>query len=183
MRAGARYREIAIVSPDWNKYASAARGILGKYSIPFNSSDKEDILNKPLLAFVLSALDVVITNWERESVCRYIKTGLAGITADQRDQIENYLIKWSIRGSSMWQRADGWKMHPDGYSANMNDEAKARLESVNSSRLTICGPLAFLEKALGSAETGSAKAEAVYDFLEKAGINGKTEEKVRELEN
>ena len=183
VRAGARYREIAIVSPDWNNYASAARGILGKYSIPFNSSDKEDILNKPLLAFVLSALDVVITNWERESVCRCIKTGLAGITADQRDQLENYLIKWSIRGSSMWQRTDGWKMHPDGYSAAMNDEAKARLESVNSSRLAVCGPLAFLEKALGSAETGSGKAEAVYDFLEKAGIYGQTEEKVRELEN
>ena len=181
VRAGARYRQIAIVSPDWNKYASGARGILGKYSIPFNSSDKEDILNKPLIAFVLSALEVVITNWDRESVCRYIKTGLAGITADERDLLENYLIKWNVRGSSMWQRAEGWKMHPDGYSDNMSDEARERLQIVNSARLAVCGPLAFLEKAL-AAETGAGKAEAVYDFLEQAGIYGKTEEKVRELE-
>ncbi len=180
---GARYREIAIVSPDWTKYASAAKGVLSRYSIPFNSSDKEDILTKPVLSFVLSALDTVISNWDKDFVSRYMKTGFAGISVAEADILENYILKWNIRGSSTWNKPEGWKMHPDGYSADMDDEAKQRLESINRTKAAISEPLCFLEKGLARAETGGEKVSAVYDFLEKVKLYEKLDDKVEKLQN
>lgn len=181
--SGARYRDIAIVSPAWANYASAAKGVLSKYEIPYNSSDKDDILNKPVLAFVLSALEAVISNWDRDSISRYMKTGFSGISVDERDLVENYILKWNIRGSSFWNRPEGWKMHPDGYSEKMKEDDKERLQAINNARKVICQPLAFLEKRLENAATGGEKISAVYDFLEKVKLYEKLEEKAAKLQN
>ena len=48
--------------------------------------------------------DVIVAvtgGFEYEDMFRYLKTGMAGITADECDLLENYVICWDIRGN-MW---------------------------------------------------------------------------------
>ena len=53
---------------------------------------------KAPLTMLLGAVDAVTGGFRREDMFRYLKTGMAGITAEECDLLENYVILWSIRG-------------------------------------------------------------------------------------
>lgn len=181
VQSGARFRDIAIVSPDWGKYASTARGIFLKYGVPVNTADKADILAKPVMAFVTSALDIITGGWTYNDVMRYVKTGLSGITDEESDILENYVLKWNIHGYGFWTREKGWNMHPEGYSESLSEEDAALLASINRARETVSAPLAELRAALQRAGTAAEKAGAIYDFLERTELYAKLDEKVKAL--
>lgn len=181
VREGYRYRDIAIVSPAWDKYASVFKGIFERFNVPINISDKPDILQKPLMSFVTSALDIMSGNWNYNDVFRYIKTGLTGISGEDSDILENYVLKWNIRGANSWTQTSPWKMHPEGYSETMSDEDAEKLSHINDIRNTVVEPLLFLHNGLKTTTEANRKAELLYDFLEKTELYGKIEEKVRAL--
>lgn len=180
-REGYRWREIAIVSPDWGKYAPLASGIMRKYDIPFNSSEKSDVLSKPILSFLTSALELMGSSWNHESMFRYVKTGFAGANSEDIDLIENYVIRWGIKGEAFWLRDEGWKMHPQGYSETMTEGDKLTLRRVNEIRRAIADPLSVLSNGLRNAETAIGKAQAMYDFFERSALYDKLVLKTEEL--
>lgn len=182
VRKGARYRDIAIVSPAWQSYASVSGGIFEKFGLPVNSSDRAEIVNKPVLAFITGALDIVTSDFEWNAVLRYIKTGLADITDEEADLLENYLIKWPLRGMGRWTRGD-WKMHPEGYKDSMNEEEAERLRKINAAREKVAAPLWRLARSLAEQETAAGKTIAIYDFMEDSGFYGRLEEKVSSLKS
>ena len=53
---------------------------------------------------------------------RCLKTGLGGISPDECDILENYVIVWDIRGG-MWLREGDWTASPDGYGREMTETA------------------------------------------------------------
>lgn len=61
---------------------------------------------------LLGALDAVTGGFDREDVFRCLKTGLGGITPDECDILENYVILWDIRGNSMWLREGTGRQAP-----------------------------------------------------------------------
>ena len=75
---------------------------------------------------LLGAVDAVTGGFRREDMFRYLKTGMAGITAEECDLLENYVILWSIRGN-MWLRDTEWTANPDGYGQEMTPERQQRL--------------------------------------------------------
>ncbi|MBQ4426725.1 MAG: PD-(D/E)XK nuclease family protein [Oscillospiraceae bacterium] len=180
-RSGARWREIAIVSPDWGKYAPLASGILHKYHVPFNSSEKSDVLSKPILSFVTSALELIGSSWNHEAMFRYVKTGFAGANPEDIDLIENYVIRWGIKGETFWLRDADWKMHPQGYSETMTEGDKLTLRRVNEIRRSITDPLGVLSRGLKNAETAIEKAQALYEFFERSALYDKLVLKTEEL--
>ncbi|MFR0769638.1 MAG: hypothetical protein ACLSHO_08695 [Dysosmobacter sp.] len=56
---------------------------------------------------------------------RWLKTGLAGLTAEECDLLENYVLKWDIHGQT-WLRDEDWTENPDGYGAPWNDRQAGR---------------------------------------------------------
>jgi len=176
---GYRYRDIAVVARDWGKYASAAENTFEKFGIPTMTGEKSDILDKPVMTLITSALDVIMTDWEQVSVFRYLKTGLTGMERDDMDVLENYVIKWNIRGGGMWTRPEGWTADPEGFiqeGAERHDELLAR---VNRAREAAAAPLKNLGDAMESAATASGMLRAVYAFLEEIGLPRRLEEKTR----
>ncbi len=59
---------------------------------------------------------------------RWLKTGLAGLTPEECDLLENYVLNWEIHGQ-MWLRDVDWTDNPDGYGAPWNDQRQARLDA------------------------------------------------------
>jgi ATP-dependent helicase/nuclease subunit B len=111
---GCRFRDIAVAAPDFEEYAPAIEHIFARYGVPVFFSRRTDILKKPVPALILSALAVRTENYTYEAVFRYLKTGLTGIPAEDCSLLENYVLKWDIRGAS-WAREADWTMHPRGY--------------------------------------------------------------------
>ncbi len=181
VKSGARYRDIGVVAPDFSKYASLISGIFSRYDVPVNETDKVDIMEKPVISHIISALEIIINNWAYNDVFKYIKTGLAGVSYEECDLLENYVLKWNIRGAARWTGKNPWLMHPGGYSDSMSEKDRETLNTVNCAREKIAFPLEKFTLSLRKAGTAFEKVQAVYDFIEDTDVYQTLEERAAEL--
>ncbi|MBR4880403.1 MAG: hypothetical protein IKU19_00615, partial [Clostridia bacterium] len=114
IRGGIRFRDISVVMGDSSAYTGILDSLFKRHGIPCHFSVKEDILQKPIVKLIISALNIITYNWRLHDVISYIKTGLCGISDEECDIIEEYASTWSIQGS-MWKLDSVWNMNPDGY--------------------------------------------------------------------
>ena len=118
--------------------------------------------------------------FDREDVFRCLKTGLGGISPDECDILENYVIVWDIRGG-MWLREGDWTASPDGYGREMTETAAARLRQVNGVRRRVRLLLEPLYQGMKTASSARSKAECLYTFLQEAGVPQALEETAGKL--
>jgi len=162
VRDGYRWRDIGIMARDWEEYSSVCENVFDKYGIPYFAGGKVDILSKPPVAVIDAALEIAAYGYEYKSILRYLKSGLIDITTDQCALIENYVLKWQIRGS-LWTKQ--WIMPPKGY-GNVGDDDKKQLNQINMLRQTIIKPLQLLRDGLRGDYDAETKLRALYSFLE-----------------
>jgi len=177
IHAGYRWRDIGVMARNWEQYSSICENVFEKYGIPFFSSGRADILDKPPIAHIDAALEIASSGWEYKPVFKYIKTGLIGITADECAMLENYVLKWNIRGS-MWLR--DWTLPVSGYDGQKDPIA---LERLNILRRKITQPLILLRDGLKGETDADVKLRALYGFLENIEFAKLLEAKAIELQN
>lgn len=166
---GYRYREITVTARSLDSYAGAIESVFARYGIPLYYAHRSDILKSPVLTLLLGALDAASGGFEYEDVFRCLKTGLAGLSMEECDLLENYALKWELRGA-MWTREAPWTAHPDGYGADWTDEARARLEAVNALRARVQGAFLRLKQGVGGSGAAEKKVRALYDYLEEVNL-------------
>ncbi|HIX31757.1 MAG TPA: exodeoxyribonuclease V subunit gamma [Firmicutes bacterium] len=171
-----RYRDILVAARNMQDYEATIENVFERYEIPAFVSRSRDILEKPVIALVLSALDTIAGEWEYEDLFRYLKTGMADIAPEACDALENYVLKWDIRGG-MWTREAPWTAHPDGYDAPESDDVRRRLEQINESRRQVRAPLLALQRRMAEHKTARGQVEALYDFLCAINLPGRLQEK------
>ena len=168
-RQGYRYRDMAVASRTLDSYGPLLESIFRRDGIPAYISRRSDILEKPVMTLLLSAVDAVTGGFEYEDMFRYLKTGMTGVTEAECDLLENYVIRWDIRGS-MWLRDTPWTLNPDGYGMDMTDERAARLAEINRIREKVRGPLSALAQGLKQRPAARDKARTLYQFAADAGV-------------
>ncbi len=171
-----RCRDILVCARNMPDYEATIENVFERYEIPVFLNRSRDILEKPVVALVLAALDTVSGGWEYEDVFRYLKTGMAGISLEACDALENYVLKWDLRGSA-WTRDAPWTAHPEGYGAEENEESCALLASLNAVRETVRAPLMTLQRAVQERQGARAQAAALYAFLETIRLPEQLQEK------
>lgn len=176
---GARYRDINLVCPDAAVYANIADLVFERMHIPLYRSGTEEILHKSIIATVLSSLDVAVSDFDAKSMVRYLRSGLSPVTADEGDEVENYMITWGIRGSA-WRKP--WVNHPDGLEGKWDERANARLTRLNACRERILAPLEKLRRGLDKAANLRAQVLSLYDFLEDIELARLLEQQAEALE-
>lgn len=162
----ARRRDIVVTARNFEQYAPILELVFDRYDIPVFLSEKHDILQKPVLALVGAALRTVTGGWRYEDMFAYLKTGFAGLTADECDELENYVLFWRIRGTAWQQPFTG---NPDGFGGVMDDKAQQVLVHLNELRERAVQPLITLKDGLNQAETATQYVQALYTFLEQLG--------------
>ena len=177
---GYRYRDIAVASRSMDIYGPLLESVFRRDGIPAYISRRSDILEKPVMTLLLSAVDAVTGGFEYEDMFRYLKTGMTGVTAAECDLLENYVIRWDIRGN-MWLRDVPWTLNPDGYGLDMTEERTARLEEINRIREKVRGPLSALADGLKRRPAARDKARTLYEFAAAAGVPDALREKADEL--
>ena len=169
VRGGCRYRDIAVVSRVFSGYESMVSTVFERYGIPVFMDRTSDILQKPVLLLVTAALDVLTSDFEYEAVFRYLKTGLAGLLPEACDRLENYVLKWNIRGGT-WTRQADWDFNPNGYTDELSDADRESLTEINDTRKEVAAPLQRFSRAAKKAETALEQAQALFSFLEEIGL-------------
>lgn len=167
-RAGCRWRDIAIAVRGFEDYRPALEAAFGYYGVPLFTARNVDVLSKPLPALIAGAYEVILGGWEQEEVFSYLRTGLAGLTAEETDKLENYCCTWGIRARH-WLSAGEWRMPPEG-SGRQREDSDEALEEINALRRRAAAPLLGLYRRSRDAETARAQAQALADFFGELGL-------------
>ena len=173
-----RYRDIAVAMPDFASRRGTAEAAFKEYGVPVFVEETESILDEGLVRCVTAALKTVTEGWRFGDVFRCLKTGYAGLTAEETDELENYCLTWDIRGEAMWRRDTDWDLRPGGY-GKMTERDAAALRQINTIRKKVAAPLGRLSDALKAEKPVRDYLRAVYDFLCDTGaaetLRGETE--------
>ncbi len=109
---GYRYRDLVIAASNMPMYAGSFKAACRLYGIPLFLDAERALSGSVLLRFVLSLLDISVSNWHRHPVMNCLRTGL--LTDDMRavDRLENHALAWGLfRGdrifSKQYDRVDG----------------------------------------------------------------------------
>lgn len=163
---GYRWRELAVTARGFENYESTLENVFSKHGIPLFLNRKADILQKPIVSLITSALDVLTQGWDIKSMFRYLKTGLAGVTPDECDLLENYVLKWNIRGFKFWNREEAWTLSPRGYVSEITETDKTALAELDRIRRLAAAPLKRFSEALSKTGTAEGLIKALYSFVE-----------------
>ena len=164
VRSGVRYRQISVVCADMNTYRSAIRMVFDRCRIPVYLSGTEDILERPVITTVLSAMDAALSGFEQRDVVRYLKSMLSPLPLEMSDRLENYAILWNITGSGFLQ---DWTNHPDGLGGQWTEDALSDIKELNEARKTAIEPLQSLYNDFREATSLRQQVGALYTFLER----------------
>ena len=179
VRNGVRYREIAVIVRDTGPYEGILDAVFRKYEIPYFLSSRKEISEKPLIKLIFSAFSVVERGFRGADVISYVKTGYAGITADEVCLLENYIVKWNIKGR-MFTGDEPWNMHPRGYGATFTEEDTQRLRLLADIRKRVIEPLRAFAAAGKTISTVTERATLLFDFLTSLGVAPLLEQKAKE---
>jgi ATP-dependent helicase/nuclease subunit B len=109
---GVRYRQIAVLVRDLGEYQEIINASFSEHGLPYFADHRRAAGHHPLLQMVRAALLIAKNNWPTEAVMSLIKSGLAGLTDDQADALENYVFQHRIRGR-MWESNEPWAFKRD----------------------------------------------------------------------
>ena len=156
-----RWRDFAVIARSALPYDGILDAAFEKWEIPYFMDRPERVETEPLMRLVLSAFRVLKFGYRSDDVFLYLKTGLAGLSAQQISELENYVFIWGISGKK-W--LEPWSDNPQGFSGSFSEEEKVLLARVNESREAVIGPLERFDAETASAD-GQTMAAACYRLL------------------
>ena len=177
---GCRWRDISIVARGYEDYRAVLESVFRHYGVPLFTAARSDLMTKPLPALIASAYEIVHGGWAPDDVMSYLRTGLAGLSERECDELEQYLFKWQLRGSA-WERRGDWRQHPDGYGAAFSPETEERLAHINALRRRVAGPLSAFSRAVKEAATARAQAQALCGLFAALCLPGTLSRRAEEL--
>lgn len=177
---GYRFRDICVTARNLGDVEDLLQTVLSRYDIPAYTARRSDVLEQSVTTLLLAALRAVSGGFEYEDMFSCLKTGLALLDAEETDMLENYVLKWDIRGN-MWVRDVDWTGHPDGYGMEWDDAAREKLAAVNALRERVRAPFAALHEGIKGTGSAADKMRALYAFLENIDLPEALEKRTREL--
>ncbi|MBN4074772.1 exodeoxyribonuclease V subunit gamma, partial [bacterium AH-315-E09] len=98
-----RWRDVAVITADSKGYNPLIKRAFEEYQIPYFMDEKRKIIEHPIIELILSAIDIASKNLRYDDVFRYLKTGLSNVEKDEHEKLENYVLRYGIRGDR-WQK-------------------------------------------------------------------------------
>lgn len=165
---GLRWRDITLACADYAAYRPVLESVFRRADIPAYFAGDTDILRQPVVHMLLSALDAATGGMEQDTVLAYIKSGFLPISRQNCDQLENYVLLWSITGAR-WEKP--WAMNPYGYRRALDEKGEALLAELNCDRQVLVTPLLRLRDGLRAAKTTGEMILALNAFMEDIALN------------
>jgi ATP-dependent helicase/nuclease subunit B len=103
VRAGGRYREVAVLVRTLETYHQPLQRTFSRYEIPFFLDRRESVSHHPLAELTRSALRTVAYQWQRDDWFAALKTGLVRAAEEEIDRLENEALARGWQGA-VWQK-------------------------------------------------------------------------------
>ena len=169
-----RYKDISVITKNLNLYSSLIKVIFASYNIPVFIDEKKELSENILVKFLIAVLEICNKNWSYEAVFNYLKTGFVNIDKEEIFKLENYCIRWGIKGNK-WYKEDWNYVGKDEYT----EEELARL---NELRRMIVTPIRKLQEKARKDNSFINLTKILYEFLEEMKIEEVITSKIEKLE-
>ncbi len=176
-REGYRYNDFAVLVRDEPSYKGIIDSVFRLYNIPVFTDKKTELLAKPLILCITTALQIALGNFTTDDIFTYVKTGLTPLSQKAVADLQRYCTVWDVP-SSLWLEAE-FKNNPSGFANEFKEEDKQLLKELNEHRNIIAGPILRLKEALVG--TGADMCNALYEFSENENISGLLKEQAAKL--
>lgn len=167
-----RFKDIAVITGDLDGYENLARAIFNEYEIPYFIDKKIEVSNNPLIVLIISCIEIFSKRWSYESVFRYLKTGLADVSREEVDLIENYVLANGIRGKK-WTEVSKWQyriIYSFNKDEEISEEEQKNLDEINIIKDKIILPLKQFHENIRDKKTAREMCTALYDFLNSINV-------------
>lgn len=98
------YRDFAVITGDLSKQAGSWKQALSKANIPYFIDASEPLAKNPVAEITGMLFDLFRTDFSYESVFAFLKTGYFDINMEDIYLLENYVLKYGVKGYSWWSR-------------------------------------------------------------------------------
>ena len=164
---GFRYRDIAVVCSDLTLYARHLERSFDVCEIPFFLDLTRTIDLNPFANLVLSVTEPAERGFTHESVFRLLKSGLTGVSAEEIDLLENFVLAHGIRGITKWKKT--W----------ISDE----IPEIDEIKLRAAADLITLSEELKKKDrTVSEMLGLITGYLEEIGLEERLKQRAEALE-
>lgn len=107
---GYRYSDIAVITGNIEEYSYNMEQAFRCYEIPCFIDCKRGINNNPFIETIKSLLHTIDMNYSYENMFRFLRCNMVGMSMNEVDLLENYVIANGIgsykRWSAVWEDAD-----------------------------------------------------------------------------
>lgn len=151
---GYRFSDIKVICNDQETRGPILKRVFKEYGIDLISDTSKDILQSSIVQYITALMDVVVEKYRTDLMIKMLKSGFGDLTNDEITDLENYAIKYKIRGT-MWKRP--FVRGESEYGA----EALVRMNAVREKALAFMPDL----EAIFEAETCGEFISGLYGFL------------------
>ena len=170
---GLTYRDIAVVIGDLEGYASYVETEFGQLEIPCFLDRTRGIVLNPMIEYIKSVLQLYIRDFSYDTVFHFLRSGMADISREEIDELENYVIRTGARGYRTYSRLFTRKTEEMQQGSGQEDTERAEetMERLNRIRQQFADTVEILHMA-PRAKAGEY-VDHLYDFLEQNQVQQK----------
>lgn len=168
LRNGIKAKDIAVICRDLDKYSNELSYSFKKYEIPFFDDERQPVNMQPLVVFVQYLLRSVLYSFRSDDVLSLAKTGLTSLEQKDISLLENYIYLWNISGVKKWSKP--FESSTKGFSSDLSESDKHKLESINKSRELIYSKVNRFKNAVKDA-TANEISRSIYNALIDFNVN------------
>lgn len=169
---GMTYRDIAVVIGDLEGYASYVETEFGQLEIPCFLDRTRGIVLNPMIEYIKSALQLYIKDFSYDTVFHFLRSGMADISREEIDELENYVIRTGARGYRTYSRLFTRRTEELQGNAEGSEQAEEKtMERLNRIRQQFMDAVEILH--MGSQEKAGDYVSHLYDFLEQNQVQQK----------
>lgn len=170
---GLTYRDIAVVIGDLEGYASYVETEFGQLEIPCFLDRTRGIVLNPMIEYIKSVLQLYIRDFSYDTVFHFLRSGMADISREEIDELENYVIRTGARGYRTYSRLFTRRTEEMQQGSGQEDTERAEetMERLNRIRQQFADTVEILHMA-PRAKAGEY-VDHLYDFLEQNQVQQK----------
>lgn len=164
MKQGYSYKDFSIVMGDLREQSAIWMQTMKALDIPYFLDYSEVLAHNPIVELVGMVMKLFQTDFSYESVFSLLKTGFLNVEMSRIYDLENYALKYGVRGYGWWNKAFRGKVKG--------------LHDINQTRKEFMDLLGELAKVFRK-NTAKTKeyVSALYDFMSTIGMAERLYEK------
>ena len=174
-----RYNDITLCMRNLDDYSYIIKRVFENYRIDYFLDKKISVMENPIMILILSILDMKDKNYSYDSIFRYLKSGLTGISDEDIFLLENYVIANGIKGSQWFD--DTWdKPILHSFEEDSDDEKLAKINKIKNLVVT---PIKNLHEKLKGRNTVKEICKYLYEFTLEIELFERINEFVENFQN